>query len=135
MCIKNKSKVNDNTLDHDDDTESTIYNGDIGKIVRCNENEHEYKIELLDTEEVHTVSASDIELAYAITIHKSQGSEFDTTLIILHPSHGRLLNRNLLYTAITRAKRKLIIISTKDTFRRACETKAKKRHSLLWAFI
>ncbi len=55
-----------------------------------------------------------IELAYAITIHKSQGSDFDTVLVIL-PKTGRLLSRELIYTALTRSKKRLILFVEEDT--------------------
>ena len=54
----------------------------------------------------------ELELAYAITVHKSQGSEFDVVLIVLPQSAPMLLTRNLLYTGITRAKKMLIVIGS-----------------------
>ncbi|MBP5584234.1 MAG: ATP-binding domain-containing protein, partial [Bacteroidales bacterium] len=57
---------------------------------------------------------SPIELAYAITIHKSQGSDFDTVLVVL-PKNGRILSRELIYTALTRAKKRLILL-VEDNF-------------------
>ena len=55
-----------------------------------------------------------IEHSYAITVHKSQGSEFDVVILTIVRSAPMLLTRNLLYTAITRAKKLLIIIGSKD---------------------
>ena len=55
-----------------------------------------------------------LELAYAITIHKSQGSDFDTVLVVL-PKTGRILSRELIYTALTRAKSKLILLIEDNT--------------------
>ncbi|MFR7354064.1 ATP-binding domain-containing protein [Anaerococcus obesiensis] len=55
----------------------------------------------------------DLDLSYAITIHKSQGSEFDCVLIPMMPASFMLLNRNLLYTAITRAKKLVILLGEK----------------------
>lgn len=54
---------------------------------------------------------NNLDLSYAMTIHKSQGSEWDVVVLVLHKSHQLLLNRNLLYTAMTRAKKKLIILT------------------------
>ena len=56
-----------------------------------------------------------LELAYAITIHKSQGSEFDVVIIVAPQTAPMLLTRNLLYTAITRAKKLLVILGGKNT--------------------
>lgn len=53
-----------------------------------------------------------LDLGYAITVHKSQGSEFDVVVLLLHSDHIRMLNRNLLYTAMTRAKKKLILLGS-----------------------
>ena len=56
--------------------------------------------------------ADELELAYAITIHKSQGSEFNTVVIPVHETILYNINRNLLYTAITRAKKRVILVGT-----------------------
>lgn len=91
-----------------------IYNGDIGYItqidtvsekltIRYDEMEIEYNFEELDQ----------IEHAYAITIHKSQGSEFDYVILPIYGGYPKLFTRNLLYTAMTRAKKMLIIIGNK----------------------
>ena len=66
----------------------------------------EYPFELLD----------ELELAYAITVHKSQGSEYPAVVIPLLPGPKLLYNRNLLYTAVTRAKKCLTIVGSEDTF-------------------
>lgn len=60
---------------------------------------------------------NEIELAYAVTVHKSQGSEFDTVILPLCYGYSDFLTRNLLYTALTRAKKKLIIIGRESTVR------------------
>lgn len=61
----------------------------------------------------------EITLSYVISIHKSQGSEYDFLILILSPAHSMMLNRELLYTAVTRAKKKLFIISDIETVRTA----------------
>jgi exodeoxyribonuclease V alpha subunit len=58
-------------------------------------------------------SARDLKLAYALTIHKSQGSEFDAIVVVLHHAHSFMLSRNLLYTAVTRARKVAILIGDK----------------------
>lgn len=60
-----------------------------------------------------------IELAYAVTVHKSQGSEYPAVVLVLHPSHGIMLRRNLFYTAVTRAKRFLCVLGTRRAWQRA----------------
>jgi exodeoxyribonuclease V alpha subunit len=60
-----------------------------------------------------------LQLAYATTVHKSQGSEYDTVILILLPTQNIMLQRNLLYTGVTRAKKRTILISTEDAIDRA----------------
>ena len=67
-----------------------------------------------------------IEHAYAITVHKAQGSEFDVVILVVPPSSNMLLTRNLLYTGITRAKKLLIVIGNKNLIEfmiNNCDTK------------
>ncbi|MBQ9298428.1 MAG: ATP-dependent RecD-like DNA helicase [Clostridia bacterium] len=94
-----------------------IFNGEIGKIVEINHKEKYVKIEFDDEKQaMYSYSELDqIEHAYAITIHKSQGSEFDVVILVLPKAYQMLLTRNLLYTALTRAKKLLIVIGGKDT--------------------
>ncbi len=88
-----------------------VYNGDIGIIemidrptrslhIRYDDRVAEYTFDLLDQ----------LELAYAVTVHKSQGSEFDAVILPITGSRSKLFYRNLLYTAVTRAKKLLVIV-------------------------
>ncbi len=93
-----------------------VYNGDIGKIINIEPNSYEVTIEFDDGKvcvypknELHQIT-----LAYAITIHKSQGSEFDAVVIPLVPGAPMIITRNLLYTAITRAKKVVVLIGPKQ---------------------
>ena len=73
-----------------------------------------------------------LELAYATTIHKSQGSEYDAVLINIQDMHGKMLNRALFYTAETRAKKRVIIVGDWDAVVRAIQTAdTKRRHTML----
>ena len=65
-------------------------------------------------DDIHTIMP-----AYAITVHKAQGSEYGTVIIPFIPNYGIMLQRNLLYTAVTRARRKVIIIGTESAIKRA----------------
>lgn len=91
-----------------------VFNGEIGRIEKIDLTERQLKVIFDDGKNVwYQFSELDqLELAYAITIHKSQGSEFDVVLIAVPQTAPMLLTRNLLYTAITRAKKLLIIIGT-----------------------
>jgi exodeoxyribonuclease V alpha subunit len=94
---------------------SGIFNGDIGVIEGIDNEEKEITI-VFDNEKVCEFDINelqDIEHAYAVTVHKSQGSEFDTVILPLYYSGNTFLTRNLLYTAVTRAKERIIIIGMK----------------------
>jgi len=88
-----------------------VFNGDIGRISAVNEEESSLRV-LFDDREVLYESGEldEIALAYAITIHKSQGSEYPAVVIPLSMQHYSLLERNLIYTAVTRAKKLVMII-------------------------
>lgn len=89
-----------------------IFNGELGRITCIDEKEKQIEI-LFDDEKKALYTFSDLEqleLAYAITIHKAQGSEFDVGILVLPATAPVLLTRNLLYTGITRAKKMLIVI-------------------------
>ena len=95
---------------------SGIFNGEFGTIVDFNEEEKQVQV-LYDDDKNAWYSYQDIdqiEHAYAITVHKSQGSEFDVVILPITASAPLLLTRNLLYTAITRAKKLLIVISSQN---------------------
>lgn len=94
-----------------------VFNGDLGRIVRIDEKTKEAVIRF-DGNKDATYSFKEleqIEHAYAVTVHKSQGSEFPVVILPLFSGGGRFLSRNLLYTALTRAMEKVIIIGQRKT--------------------
>ncbi len=93
---------------------SGVFNGEFGTVYNINEEEKQIEVIYDDDKHVwYTYQDLDqIEHAYAITVHKSQGSEFDVVILPISSSSPMLLTRNLLYTAITRAKKLLIIIGS-----------------------
>ncbi|MCX8074525.1 MAG: ATP-dependent RecD-like DNA helicase [Clostridia bacterium] len=94
-----------------------IYNGDIGYIEKI-DLEYEYLIVRYDDNKQVDYSfeeLDELEHAYAVTIHKSQGSEFDYVIIPLFNRYPKLFTRNLLYTAMTRAKKMLILVGSRNT--------------------
>ena len=93
-----------------------IFNGELGTIERINKEEKTVKVRF-DDGKVATYDNTDLdqlEHAYAITVHKSQGSEFDVVILVASQSAPMLLTRNLIYTAMTRAKKLLIIIGPQN---------------------
>jgi exodeoxyribonuclease V alpha subunit len=92
-----------------------IFNGEMGEIKYINLAQNSFSV-LFGGEKFATYAVSDAEsliLAYAVTIHKSQGCEFDSVIIPLYNRNPRLLTSNLIYTAVTRAKKSVIIVGDK----------------------
>lgn len=88
-----------------------IFNGDIGRIMACNKILRTLTIDFDGREAVYTADMlENLELAYAVTVHKSQGSEYDAVILTVFGGYDKLYYRNLLYTAVTRAKKLLIIV-------------------------
>ena len=77
-----------------------------------------------------------VETVYAMTVHKSQGSQFGTAAVLLPPPASRILTRELLYTAVTRARERLILVGTEETLRAAVSRPVARASGLrrrLWA--
>ena len=107
-------RVNDKVMQIRNNYEKEVFNGDIGIITDVNLEDRELTV-LFDGREVkYDVSELDeLVLAYATTIHKSQGSEYSIVVIPVLMNHYIMLQRNLIYTGITRAKKILVLVGTK----------------------
>lgn len=93
-----------------------IFNGDIGRLVEINKATKIMKVRFDDKVAVYDAdSAVELDLAYATTVHKSQGNEFEAVIIPVFRMAPQLCYRNLLYTAVTRAKKLLILVGTGST--------------------
>lgn len=105
-----------------------VFNGDIGI---CLQTKDGFKIGFPDKIlDISRLSIENCDFAYALTIHKSQGSEFTKVAVCVDESHHRLLSQELVYTAITRSKQKLDIYSTKDALRMAVLQKRERETGL-----
>ncbi len=103
------------TRDYDDKTGTGIFNGDIGVIDFIDLRENEMTILFDDRRVIYEFSMlEDLEHAYAITVHKSQGSEYPIVVIPMCSAAQMLLTRNLLYTAVTRAETMVILVGRED---------------------
>ena len=99
-----------------------IFNGDIGVIESINLREKNMVIRFDDRRALYDFERlSDLELAYSITVHKSQGSEYEVVLIPMYHCPPMLMTRNLLYTAITRARKMVILVGRRDVIGRMVE--------------
>lgn len=111
-----------------------VFNGDTGILKTINEFSEIAEVEFEDGRcaEYSFKQLEELELAYAVTIHKSQGSEYPAVVIPLLSGPRMLLNRNLLYTAVTRARRCVTIVGSEETFREMIKNeKQQRRYSSL----
>lgn len=102
-----------------------IFNGDMGIVTDINTYDETLEVEYDEGRKVKYPNEllDELELAYAITVHKSQGSEYPAVIIPLLPGPRLLYNRNLLYTAVTRAKKCLTIVGSETTFQDMIQNK------------
>jgi exodeoxyribonuclease V alpha subunit len=115
-----------------------VFNGDIGVISDIDINTSEVIVEFEDGRIARYVKGDleELTLSYAITIHKSQGSEFDVVIIPALSGPPMLLTRNLLYTAVTRAKKMVVIIGTKKCIGQMVHNNyTKVRYTMLKYFL
>ena len=128
-------RLGDKVMQIRNNYEKDVYNGDIGQIV--NITEKTVKVwyperpdgEYVTYEEGET---EELQLAYAMSVHKSQGSEYSRVVLALVPGHYIMLQRNLLYTAVTRAREKVELVGTKTALQTAvANDRTRRRYSLL----
>ncbi len=108
-------KVGDKVMQTRNNYEQDVFNGDIGRIIAIHHDEKNVLVRFDDRTVTYPFTDLDeLTLAYAITVHKSQGSEYPVVIIPMVTQHFILLQRNLLYTALTRARKLAIIVGTEE---------------------
>jgi exodeoxyribonuclease V alpha subunit len=107
-------RIGDRVMQTRNNYERAVFNGDIGRVVRVDPVEQELQV-AFDARVVpyDVADLDELVLAYACSIHKAQGSEFSCVVLPLHTQHYVMLQRNLLYTALTRGKRLVVIVGSR----------------------
>ena len=107
-------RLHDKVMQIRNDYDKEVFNGDIGTVTRVDMEERELTVDFDGRAVVYDVTELDeLALAYAVTIHKAQGSEYPIVVMPFTMSHFVMLQRNLLYTGVTRAKKILVLIGEK----------------------
>ncbi len=130
-------RVGDKVMQVKNDYQKLIFNGDIGRIKEIDSEERSLCVAYqdVDGERLINYESEDLDqlmLSYAISVHKSQGNEYPVVIMPVTTQHFLMLQRNLLYTAVTRAKKMVVIIGTKKAIAIAVKNnRIEERHSLL----
>jgi exodeoxyribonuclease V alpha subunit len=130
-------QMRDKVIQTENDYDKDVFNGDIGTIEHIDPVEHEVTIRFDERRVEYDFGELDeVSLAYAVTIHKSQGSEFPAVVIPLATQHYMLLQRNLIYTGITRGKKLVVLIGQKKALAIAVRNdRPQRRYSGLLASL
>jgi exodeoxyribonuclease V alpha subunit len=118
----NTFHVGDKVLQTVNNYQKEVFNGDIGRVTSVDLEEQEMRV-VFDAREVSYDfgELDEVNLAFAMTIHKAQGSEYPAVIIPLHTQHYMMLQRNLLYTGITRGKRLVVIVGSRKALQMAVQ--------------
>jgi len=122
----------DKVMQVENDYDKDVYNGDLGMVSRIDMEESEVSVEFDGREVIYGFGDLDeLVLAYATTIHKSQGSEYPAVVIPLSTQHYPMLQRNLVYTGVTRGKRLVVLVGQRKALAIAVRARARRRWSKL----
>lgn len=123
--------VGDKVMQLRNDYNKLVFNGDIGRITKINNVDQQVVVQMDDREVTYEFADLDeLVLAYAVSIHKYQGSECPCIVMPVHTSHFKLLTRNLLYTGVTRGKKLVVLVGTTKALAIAVNNDdVKKRHT------
>lgn len=128
-----KFRINDRVMQVRNNYEKEVYNGDVGRIIGIDEEQGEIIVRYETRMVSYTYSDLDeLVLAYAVSVHKSQGTEYPAVIIPILPQHYVMLQRNLLYTGITRGKKLVVLVgSVKAIYMAIRNDKVQMRYSNL----
>src|ERR1700722_6088207 len=128
-------RAGDKVLQTRNNYDKNVFNGDVGRVVAIDEAESEVTVEFDGRRVTYDFGEIDeLKLAYSLTIHKSQGSEYPAVVIPLHTQHFMMLQRNLLYTGITRGKKLVVVIGSRKALALAVQRQdtARRYSALSW---
>jgi exodeoxyribonuclease V alpha subunit len=120
---KAKIRAGDSVVVISNDYDRSVFNGETGRVLTIDEGEGGVVVDFIDREISYTKTeaAEFLRLSYALSVHKMQGSEVGWLVLAIHEKHGPLLSRKLLYTAVTRAKRGVVIVGQRSAILRAVQ--------------
>ncbi len=142
ICNGTQFRLHDRVIQRRNNYDLDVFNGDAGYICNIDHTEKTLSVDFSgtfneikpnDTKKIIKYNFLDvyenIMLSYALSIHKAQGSEFNNVIVLFHQAHYLMLKKNLLYTAITRGKKNVVIFGTFKAFGIAMNSKEEKRNS------
>ncbi len=126
-------RIGDRVIQTENNYDRDVFNGDLGVVENINRIEQELVVDFEGRSVKYDFADLDeLSLAYVLSIHKSQGSEFPCVVIPLHTQHYMMLKRNLLYTAVTRGKKLVVLVGTKKALGMAISrADTRQRHTAL----
>ncbi len=131
----NVLRVGDKVMQIRNNYEKDVFNGDLGRVVKIEGKNVTVAFAERAAGDYVTYAqgeTEELQLAYAMSVHKSQGSEYPCVILLMVPSHYIMLQRNLLYTAVTRAKQRVLVVGSSKAVRTAVENdRTRRRYSLL----
>ncbi len=124
--------VGDKVMQLENDYDREVYNGDVGRITAIDNRTRSIEVAMDGRRLSYAADELDsLAIAYAVTVHKAQGSEYPAVVLPLLRQHGRMLRRNLLYTAITRARRLVVLLTEPEALERAVRDTSDLRRTTL----
>jgi exodeoxyribonuclease V alpha subunit len=125
--------VGDKVMQIRNNYDKEVFNGDLGIVFSIDSEDESLEVDFEGRKVLYeTADLAEIVLAYAVTVHKSQGSEFPCVIVPLHTTHYPLLQRNLIYTAVTRGKNLVILVGSKKAINIAIHNnRVVKRYTML----
>lgn len=125
-------RAGDKVMQIVNDYDKDVFNGDIGRVTKIDEVEQEVVVRFDDRPVTYDFNELDeLHLSYATTVHKSQGSEYPAVVLPIHTQHYMMLQRNLLYTAITRSRKLVVLVGTQKALAIAVKNMDSRRRVTL----